>query len=105
MIFPVSDLNVFSAAELVLLFGNPEEDWSRSSRFSSDSLTTLPKSNFTCYLASAGTGNQSGPWLQRRQQTNQIPSRRHGLLQQRGAPSILTIVCTTAAALRADTSY
>jgi E3 ubiquitin-protein ligase TRIP12 len=34
MIFPVSDLNVFSAAELVLLFGNPEEDWSRSSKLS-----------------------------------------------------------------------
>ncbi|GHJ87332.1 hypothetical protein NliqN6_3734 [Naganishia liquefaciens] len=30
IIFPVSDLNVFSAAELALLFGNPEEDWSRS---------------------------------------------------------------------------
>jgi hypothetical protein len=57
MIFPVSDLNVFSAAELVLLFGNPEEDWSRSSKFSSDSVTTLPKSNLTLYLASAGTGD------------------------------------------------
>ncbi|KAJ9093566.1 hypothetical protein QFC19_008293 [Naganishia cerealis] len=30
MIFPVSDLAVFSPSELVLLFGNPEEDWSRS---------------------------------------------------------------------------
>jgi hypothetical protein len=32
IIFPVSDLNVFSAAELALLFGNPVEDWSRSSK-------------------------------------------------------------------------
>ena len=29
MVFPVSELKIFSLDELVLLFGNAEEDWSR----------------------------------------------------------------------------
>lgn len=63
MIFPISDLNVFSSAELVLLFGNPEEDWSRSSKlrftdyFKRRDLTE-------CVFASFGAGNQSRPWVQ-----------------------------------------
>lgn len=31
-IFPIADLDIFSPSELVLLFGNPEEDWSRESK-------------------------------------------------------------------------
>jgi E3 ubiquitin-protein ligase TRIP12 len=37
MIFPISDLGVFSPSELVLLFGNSEEDWSRSSEYFTES--------------------------------------------------------------------
>ena len=31
MIFPMSDMKIFSPDELGLLFGNAEEDWSRES--------------------------------------------------------------------------
>ena len=32
-VFPVSDLQAFSADELVMLFGNSDEDWSIESAF------------------------------------------------------------------------
>jgi E3 ubiquitin-protein ligase TRIP12 len=30
-IFPIKELSIFSPEEMGLLFGNPEEDWSRES--------------------------------------------------------------------------
>lgn len=32
-VFPVSDLRTFSAEELVMMFGNADEDWSTESMF------------------------------------------------------------------------
>ena len=32
-VFPITDLQTFSADELMVLFGNAEEDWSVESRF------------------------------------------------------------------------
>ena len=32
-VFPISDLRAFSADELVMLFGNSDEDWNIESRF------------------------------------------------------------------------
>jgi hypothetical protein len=32
-IFPIKELSIFSPEEMGLLFGNPEEDWSRESEY------------------------------------------------------------------------
>ena len=50
MIFPMSDMKIFSPDELGLLFGNAEEDWSRESepahcRFCTLELTQLQQSS------------------------------------------------------------
>jgi hypothetical protein len=34
-VFPITDLRAFSADELVMLFGNSDEDWSVESEFTS----------------------------------------------------------------------
>ncbi len=35
-IFPVNELNIFTPEELVLLFGDPYEDWSSESQFETE---------------------------------------------------------------------
>ena len=42
-VFPISDLQAFSADELVILFGNSDEDWSAESeqRFEFESVLVL----------------------------------------------------------------
>jgi E3 ubiquitin-protein ligase TRIP12 len=47
-VFPITDLQAFSADELVLLFGNSDEDWSIESTFTStcpdySMLTNFPQ--------------------------------------------------------------
>jgi len=32
-IFPIKELSIFSPEEMGLLFGNPDEDWSRESEY------------------------------------------------------------------------
>jgi E3 ubiquitin-protein ligase TRIP12 len=39
-VFPITDLRAFSADELVMLFGNSDEDWSVESELTSDNLDT-----------------------------------------------------------------
>ena len=44
-VFPISDLQAFSADELVMLFGNSEEDWSTECTHFNH-LSKMQKSNF-----------------------------------------------------------
>jgi E3 ubiquitin-protein ligase TRIP12 len=45
-VFPITDLQAFSADELVLLFGNSDEDWSIESTFLSTCPDYLMLTNF-----------------------------------------------------------
>jgi E3 ubiquitin-protein ligase TRIP12 len=64
-VFPITDLQAFALDELVMLFGNAEEDWS----IDSERSTLLEAQPFnSCF--STERGNQSGPRIQRRKPNN-----------------------------------
>jgi hypothetical protein len=50
-VFPISDLQAFSADELVMLFGNSDEDWSIESAFCTVSTGAV----LTCYILQLST--------------------------------------------------
>lgn len=86
-VFPVSDLRAFSADELVMLFGNSEEDWSVESNV----LYV-----FAIYLSlmlscSVVRSFESWPWLQRREQSHPRSDRNHVGLRSSYTPSISAI--------------
>jgi hypothetical protein len=66
-VFPITDLQAFTLDELVMLFGNAEEDWSTESenfvRFAGSTQTSNP-------FYSAQRGHQGGPWIQCRESNN-----------------------------------
>lgn len=45
-VFPVSDLKTFTADELVMLFGNSDEDWSTESTLFLSLCTVAPNTDF-----------------------------------------------------------
>lgn len=59
-VFPVNDLKTFTADELVMLFGNSDEDWSTESRSLLSRYTVLLKADFISTIRSL----ESGPRLQ-----------------------------------------
>ena len=61
-VFPITDLRAFSADELVMLFGNSDEDWSVESELTSpDNLEFLYINVMNSFVRSS----ESRPWIQR----------------------------------------
>jgi hypothetical protein len=60
-VFPMADLRAFTADELVMLFGNGDEDWSIESQYYV--LYFSRDNRLTCFLSSAFRSFEGGPWL------------------------------------------
>ncbi len=63
-VFPIADLKAFTADELVMLFGNSDEDWSIESEWCTVHLRDS-STDGSRFFSSFGSG-QGRPWLQRR---------------------------------------
>ena len=62
-VFPMSDLRAFTADELVMLFGNADEDWSIESQYFVYVLYLSRDNHLTCFLSSTFGSFEGRPWL------------------------------------------
>ena len=86
-VFPIKDLAKFTVDELVMLFGNSDEDWSEESKWT----YFIPVAPSLTMCTSVGRGAQGRPWVHCGQQSDSKSDRDHGGIRFHHPPQLSSI--------------